>query len=113
MAQPVQANQEQVQCQTQFQKPSELNLPRPKGRVAWFLQRSAYSRLFRDFETFRAELALRGVPPKIQQPDWHLAAQQQMENVEKCLKERDIEGGWRALHAAQRFVVLGLTPDEL
>jgi 8-oxo-dGTP diphosphatase len=83
----------------------------------------AYSRLLRESEAFRVELAFlgrrnedrRSQDRRSERSDnsWSSAAQDQLQNVQRCLESNDIEGGWLCLHAAQRYAVFGLNKTEL
>jgi 8-oxo-dGTP diphosphatase len=44
---------------------------------------------------------------------WASAAEQHLDNAEKCLESNDLEGGRATLRAARRYAVLGLSPAEL
>jgi 8-oxo-dGTP pyrophosphatase MutT (NUDIX family) len=73
----------------------------------------AHSRLLRECEAFRVELGFlerRSVRPE---NFWAVAAHEQLNNVLRCLESDDIEGGWFALHAAQRYAVFGMNQIEL
>jgi len=78
----------------------------------------AHSRLLRESEAFLVELAFlsrRGEDRHNERSDnsWVTAAQDQLQNVKRCLESNDIEGGWFCFHAAQRFAVFGLNKAEL
>jgi len=95
-----------------FVEPNVLQVPHPRGRIAWLLQRSAYARLFRELDTFRTELALKAPSTAEGGAVWYSAAQHEVCRAETCLDRRDIEGGWNALHAARRLGVFGMTSEE-
>ena len=73
----------------------------------------AHSRMLRECEAFRVELGF--LERRSVRPDnfWAVAAHEQLNNVLRCLESDDIEGGWFALHAAQRYAVFGMNQIEL
>ncbi len=83
----------------------------------------AHSRLLRESEAFRVELAFLGRRNEDRRNEerrsdysdnsWLAAAQDQLQHVKQCLDSKDIEGGWFCFHAAQRYAVFGLNKTEL
>ena len=83
----------------------------------------AHSRLLRESEAFLVELAFLGRRNEDRRSEdrrgersdnsWVAAAQDQLQNVKRCLESNDIEGGWFCFHAAQRYSVFGLNKTEL
>jgi 8-oxo-dGTP diphosphatase len=83
----------------------------------------AHSRLLRESEAFRVELAFLGRRCEDRRNEdrrsdrsdnsWLAAAHDQLQNVKRCLESNDIEGGWFCFHAAQRYAVFGLNQTEL
>jgi hypothetical protein len=71
------------------------------------------SRLLREAEAFRVELSFLQQRSALGDRSWANAAQDQVDNVMRCLETNDIEGGLVCLNAAQRFAVYGLHPTEL
>lgn len=73
----------------------------------------ARTRLLREAQAFRVELAF--LERRSQQADkfWAPAASDQLENVSRCLESNDIEGGLLCLHAARRYAIFGLNRAEL
>ena len=71
------------------------------------------SRLLREAEAFRVELAFLERRSGQAEKTWAAAAHEQLGNVDRCLECNDIEGGLYCLRAAQRFAVYGLTRAEL
>lgn len=72
-----------------------------------------HSRLLREAEAFRVELSFlerRNLTPD---NSWAAAAHEQLDNVQRSLESNDVEGGWFALHAAQRYAVFGMNQTEL
>jgi 8-oxo-dGTP diphosphatase len=98
-----------------YQTPQELSLPR-RVRKGWpWFQGNvrSYARLLREFEVLRVELAFleqRGIGTD---RNWIAATHDQLGNVERYLKNEDIEGGWLSLHAARRNMICGLSGMEL
>lgn len=84
-----------------------------------FIQRSgtddnpAHSRLLREAEAFRVELAFLERRNLRSDNFWAAAAHEQLNNVQRCLESDDIEGGWFSLHAAQRYAIYGMNQTEL
>jgi len=73
----------------------------------------AHSRLLRESEAFRVELAFLERRSERSDNSWVAAAHDQLQNVKRCLESNDIEGGWFCFHAAERFAVFGLNKAEL
>src|SRR4029077_5980983 len=87
-----------------YKSPEPLET-QPQGFRRWLWpQIQDYSRLQREFDSFRVDLAF--LEARSQQPDksWAAAAHDQLGNVAHYLKKRskDVEGGWVCLHAARR-----------
>ncbi len=72
-----------------------------------------HSRLLREAEAFRVELSFLERRNLTSDNSWAAAAQEQLDNVQRSLECNDIEGGWFALHAAQRYAVFGMNQTEL
>src|SRR5689334_14795094 len=72
-----------------------------------------HSRLLRESEAFRVELAFLERRNGHEHNSWAAAAHEQLNNVARCLDSNDIEGGMLCLHAAQRYAVYGLNKTEL
>lgn len=72
-----------------------------------------HTRLLRESEAFRVELAFLERRSGQADKTWASASADQLNNVTRCLESNDIEGGLYCLHAAQRFAVYGLTKAEL
>src|SRR6266851_1347050 len=70
-------------------------------------------RLLRESEAFRVELAFLERRGGSGDKSWVAAAQEQLDNVLRCLETNDIEGGLFGLNAAQRFAVHGLNKNEM
>ncbi len=70
-------------------------------------------RLLRESEAFRVELAFLERRGGSGDKSWAAAAQEQLDNVLRCLETNDIEGGLFGLNAAQRFAVHGLNKNEM
>jgi 8-oxo-dGTP pyrophosphatase MutT (NUDIX family) len=73
----------------------------------------AYSRLLQEAEAFRVELGFLERRNSKADKSWAVAAHEQMNHVQRCLENDDPEGGWFALHAAQRYAVFGMNQSEL
>ena len=70
------------------------------------------SRLVRELTCFRTELGMleqRSDSPGL----WVQAAHEQLSAAERCAVQKDLDGGWTCLQAAQRYAVFGLTGPEL
>jgi hypothetical protein len=96
------------------EEPNTTDLARPwRKRRAWFWGEIAYGRLFREYESTRAEIRSLASRNNQGDSDWHHLAEAHLEIVERSLQCRDIEGGWAALHASRRASVWGLATDEI
>ncbi|MGC2695501.1 MAG: NUDIX hydrolase [Candidatus Angelobacter sp.] len=73
----------------------------------------AHSRLLREAEAFRVELGFLERRNLGASNSWAVAAQEQLDNVQRSLESNDVEGGWFSLHAAQRYAVFGMNQTEL
>jgi ADP-ribose pyrophosphatase YjhB (NUDIX family) len=105
--------QEEPQTHTeQPQKPAPSPAIIP-GKRASIEDERVRDRLLRESEAFRVELAFLERRAGAGSRSWAAAAHEQLDNVLRCLEERDIEGGLFGLHAAQRFAVHGLNKGEL
>jgi hypothetical protein len=88
----------------------------PQDFRRWFWpQKQDYSRLHREFDSFRVELAFLEAQSQQSDKSWAAAAHDQMGNVAHYLKKKskDVEGGWVCLHAARRHAIHGLGAEEL
>jgi hypothetical protein len=88
----------------------------PQGFRRWFWpQKQDYSRLQREFDSFRVELAFLEARSQQSDKSWAAAAHDQLDNVSHYLKKKsnDVEGGWVCFHAARRHAIHGLGPEEL
>ena len=90
--------------------PSPAIIP---GKRASIEDERVRDRLLRESEAFRVELAFLERRAGAGSRSWAAAAHEQLDNVLRCLEDRDIEGGLFGLHAAQRFAVHGLNKGEL
>lgn len=86
--------------------------PQPRKRTVLEDNR-VHARLLREAEAFRVELSFLQRRSGQADKTWASAAEDQLNNVDRCLESNDIEGGLYCLHAAQRFAVYGLTRAEL
>jgi hypothetical protein len=97
-----------------YKSPEPLMLSQGFRRWFWS-QKQDYSRLQREFDSFRVELAF--LEARSQQSDrsWAAAAHDHLDNVSHYLKKEstDVEGGWVCLHAARRHAIHGLGAEEL
>jgi 8-oxo-dGTP pyrophosphatase MutT (NUDIX family) len=94
-----------------------------KSRCQVVMKESLWSRIFPDPRKGRLEAALRKeeerVAGYINQPRanknawWIGSVLQSLDLAGTALDKGDIDGGWRALHEAQRFAVFGLSNPEL
>jgi len=73
----------------------------------------AYSRLVQEAEALRVELGFLERRSPNADKSWAVAAHEQLNGVQRCLENEDPEGGWFALHAAQRYAVFGMNQSEL
>jgi 8-oxo-dGTP diphosphatase len=83
------------------------------GKRASIEDERVRDRLLRESEAFRVELTFLERRAGAGSRSWASAAHEQLDNVLRCLEQRDIEGGLFGLHAAQRFAVHGLNKGEL
>ena len=83
---------------------------RKKGSIE---DERVHARLLREAEAFRVELAFLERRNGQVDRSWAAAADDQLDDVAKCLDSNDIEGGLFCLHAARRFAVYGLGKPEL
>jgi ADP-ribose pyrophosphatase YjhB (NUDIX family) len=107
--------QPQEEPQTHTEQPQK-STPSPAiipGKRASIEDERVRDRLLRESEAFRVELAFLERRAGAGSRSWAAAAHEQLDNVLRCLEERDIEGGLFGLHAAQRFAVHGLNKGEL
>jgi 8-oxo-dGTP diphosphatase len=107
--------QPQEEPQTHTEQPQK-SAPSPAiipGKRASIEDERVRDRLLRESEAFRVELAFLERRAGAGSRSWAAAAHEQLDNVLRCLEERDIEGGLFGLHAAQRFAVHGLNKGEL
>ncbi len=94
--------------------PAPIAMPRPVIRKPASIEdERVRARLLRESEAFRVELAFLQQRSGPGDRSWATAAQDQLDNVMRCLEANDIEGGLVCLNAAQRFGVYGLTAGEL
>ncbi|HSM86784.1 MAG TPA: NUDIX hydrolase [Candidatus Limnocylindrales bacterium] len=95
-----------------FPRPAQPPQLQPRKKASIEDER-VRSRLLRESEAFRVELAFLERRNGHADKSWATAAQEQLDNVVRCLESNDIEGGLFCLHAAQRFAVFGLNKSEL
>jgi 8-oxo-dGTP diphosphatase len=100
--------------QPRMEAPEAVPSPsvRPRRKASLEDQR-VLSRLLREAQAFRVELAFLERRSGLNDKSWAAAAHDQIDNVMRCLESNDIEGGLVCLNAAQRFAVLGLNKSEL
>jgi hypothetical protein len=84
--------------------------PRKRGSIE---DERVHSRVLRESEAFRVELAFLERRSGQADKSWAAAAHDQLANVLRCLESNDIEGALFCLQAAQRFSVFGLNKTEL
>jgi 8-oxo-dGTP diphosphatase len=89
-------------------QPAAARLPKSSSE-----DNRAHSRLLREAEAFRVELAFLERRNLRADNSWAAAAYEQLNNVQRCLESNDVEGGWFCLHAAQRYSVFGMNQTEL
>jgi len=119
--------QPQLEPQPQLAPPPQTEPEPPAQRARQHKNSSmednrAHSRLQRESEAFLVELAFLGRRSEDRRSEdrrsedrrnersdnsWMAAAQDQLQNVKRCLESNDIEGGWFCFHAAQRFACSG------
>ncbi len=94
--------------------PAPIAMPKAAARKRASIEdERVRARLLRESEAFRVELSFLQQRSGLGDRSWVMAAQDQLDNVVRCLETNDIEGGLVCLNAAQRFGVYGLTPGEL
>jgi 8-oxo-dGTP diphosphatase len=94
--------------------PAPIAMPRPVSRKRASIEdERVRARLLREAEAFRVELSFLQQRSGLGDRSWANAAQDQLDNVMRCLETNDIEGGLVCLNAAHRFGVYGLQPTEL
>lgn len=98
--------------QPREETPAPAPTLRPRRKASLEDQR-VLSRLLREAQAFRVELAFLERRSGLADKSWAAAAQDQIDNVMRCLDSNDIEGGLVCLNAAQRFAVYGLNKSEL
>ena len=96
-----------------YKAPAQFAFGPWNQRWSWSLSKRTYDRLVREFQAFRIELAL--LEQRSLRPDvaWAEAAHDELANAKRYIEEKDAEGGWRALLAAQRKALFGLARDEM
>ena len=70
-----------------------------------------YQRIKRNVESFRSELDER-LRKTNHDPTWGITAHRLLETVDHFVRQRDIEGAWHCLHAAQRSIVYAYSNEE-
>lgn len=79
-----------------------------KGIMAWFFGSPEYERLAGAIKETRINLEHDGPYDAVEQSDWKAAADKFLDQAESDLNAWNIQQGWIALAAAQRFMLLNL-----
>jgi len=96
-----------------YQSPGELPLKSVGWRWSWPDGARAYSRLERELETCRIEVAFLAQRNVTAADTWVPATRDLLTSTAHKLSRGDIEAGWHCLHKAQRLAVHGLTRSEI
>jgi hypothetical protein len=93
----------------------ELQIFNERSRYfwSWFKGERSYARLHRDCRVFWVDLRHLEETGGMGSQPWLSAAYRDLANAAAFLKKRDVEGGWTCLHAAQRYAIYGLSPQQL
>lgn len=81
------------------------------ARFIWFQGPRALSRLQREISSLESHL--QQCDASLQLTLWYAESLAQLQGSKLFLGRGDVEGGWLCLHAAQRLLINGMSPEEL